>query len=96
MKPLIRLRIKGPIGDFLILILEVCKSCGGPDSTILIIIRNAPKKTSFSMKEISVIKEYSLSQNIAYRVTPDADFVIPRIILRKSMRISNYVNCIVA
>jgi len=62
MKPLIRLRIKGPVGDFLILILEVCKSCGGLDSTILIVVRYALEKTSLSMKERSVFKEHSLSQ----------------------------------
>jgi hypothetical protein len=58
MEPLIRLRIKGPVGDFFILTLEVCKSCGGPDSTILI-VRNASGKTSLSRKEISVFKRHS-------------------------------------
>ena len=70
MKPLTRLRIKGPVRDFLILIPKVCKSCGGPDSIILIIVRNAPGKTSLSMKEISVFEEHSFMTKISLTELP--------------------------
>ena len=70
MEPLIRLRIKGPVGNFFILSLEVCKSCGGPDSTILIIVRNASGKTSLSRKEISVFKRHSFITKISLTELP--------------------------